>query len=106
MGRFDVHIERRHWMLRVVATLMNWRWCCSGIAAGDQTLFVTRTAFDRVGGFPALGADGAAAMAGCLLARALAAATTAGFDAVEVCVTAMPRTRPSCDRRLGIRACN
>lgn len=51
-GRFDVRIEGRHWMLRVVGTLMNLRSRWSGIATGDQAIFVTRTAFDRVGGFP------------------------------------------------------
>ena len=36
---------------------------------------------------PALGADGAAALAERLLAHALAAAVSAGFDAVELCTT-------------------
>jgi rSAM/selenodomain-associated transferase 2 len=52
-GRFDVHIEGRPRMLRVVATLMNLRSRLTGIATGDQALFVTRAAFERVGGFPA-----------------------------------------------------
>lgn len=51
-GRFDVRIEGRPWMLRVVGALMNLRSRCSGIATGDQAIFVTRAAFDRVGGFP------------------------------------------------------
>jgi rSAM/selenodomain-associated transferase 2 len=51
-GRFDVHIEGRHPMLRVVAALMNRRSRWSGIATGDQAMFVTRKAFERVGGFP------------------------------------------------------
>lgn len=40
-------------MLHVVAALMNLRSRLSGIATGDQALFMTRTAFDQVGGFPA-----------------------------------------------------
>ena len=52
-GRFDVRIEGRPWMLRVIGTLMNLRSRASGIATGDQAIFVTREAFDRVGGFPA-----------------------------------------------------
>ena len=52
-GRFDVHIDGRPRMLRVVAALMNLRSRLSGIATGDQAIFVTREAFDRVGGFPA-----------------------------------------------------
>jgi rSAM/selenodomain-associated transferase 2 len=51
-GRFDVRIAGRPWMLHVVATLMNLRSRLSGIATGDQAMFITRAAFDRVGGFP------------------------------------------------------
>jgi rSAM/selenodomain-associated transferase 2 len=51
-GRFDVRIEGRSPLLRVVAWLMNWRSRLSGIATGDQGIFVTRQAFDQVGGFP------------------------------------------------------
>ena len=51
-GRFDVRIEGRPWMLRVIAAMMNLRSRLSGIATGDQAIFVTRAAFERVGGFP------------------------------------------------------
>lgn len=51
-GRFDVRIAGRPWMLRVVAVFMNARSRWSGIATGDQALFMTRAAFDAVGGFP------------------------------------------------------
>ena len=51
-GRFDVRITGRPWMLRVVAAFMNARSRWSGIATGDQALFMTRAAFDAVGGFP------------------------------------------------------
>lgn len=51
-GRFDVRIIGRPAMLRVVATLMNLRSRWTGIATGDQGLFMTRAAFERVGGFP------------------------------------------------------
>jgi rSAM/selenodomain-associated transferase 2 len=51
-GRFDVCIEGRPWMLRVVAASMNLRSRWSGIATGDQAIFVTRAAFNRVGAFP------------------------------------------------------
>lgn len=51
-GRFDVRIDGRPWMLRVVAALMNRRSRWSGIATGDQAIFVTRAAFVRIGGFP------------------------------------------------------
>ena len=51
-GRFDVVIDGAHPMLRVVAALMNLRSRWTGIATGDQAIFVTRKAFDSVGGFP------------------------------------------------------
>jgi rSAM/selenodomain-associated transferase 2 len=51
-GRFDVTIEGRHPMLRVVASLMNLRSRLTGIATGDQAVFIRRSAFERVGGFP------------------------------------------------------
>lgn len=51
-GRFDVHIAGRPRMLRVVAQMMNWRSRLTGIATGDQAMFMTREAFDAVGGFP------------------------------------------------------
>lgn len=51
-GRFDVRIVGRSLMLIVVATLMNWRSRLTGIATGDQVIFVRRDAFEKVGGFP------------------------------------------------------
>ncbi|HUW25100.1 MAG TPA: TIGR04283 family arsenosugar biosynthesis glycosyltransferase [Gallionella sp.] len=51
-GHFDVCIDGRSFMLWVVARLMNWRSRLSGIATGDQAMFVSRFAFEAVGGFP------------------------------------------------------
>lgn len=51
-GRFDVNIEGRSPWLPLVAAMMNLRSRLSGITTGDQALFVTRAAFDAVGGFP------------------------------------------------------
>ena len=51
-GRFDVHIDGRPRMLRVVAALMNLRSRLSGIATGDQAIFVRREVFEALGGFP------------------------------------------------------
>jgi rSAM/selenodomain-associated transferase 2 len=50
-GRFDVHIDGRPRMLRVVAALMNLRSRWTGIATGDQAIFVQRAAFQAAGGF-------------------------------------------------------
>lgn len=51
-GRFDVQIEGRPVLLKTVAWLMNLRSRRNGIATGDQAIFVRRSAFFRVGGFP------------------------------------------------------
>jgi len=51
-GRFDVRIAGRSFMLPVVASLMNLRSRLSGIATGDQAMFMTRRAFESAGGFP------------------------------------------------------
>ena len=51
-GRFDVRLDGSHPMLRVVERAMNLRSRLSGIATGDQAIFVTRDAFRSVGGFP------------------------------------------------------
>jgi rSAM/selenodomain-associated transferase 2 len=52
-GRFDVRIAGRPRMLRVIAALMNLRSRLTGIATGDQAIFVERALFERLGGFPA-----------------------------------------------------
>jgi rSAM/selenodomain-associated transferase 2 len=53
-GRFDVRIAGRHPLLRIVAAMMNWRSRLTGIATGDQAIFVRRELFARVGGYPEL----------------------------------------------------
>lgn len=51
-GRFDVRIEGRAPLLALVGWCMNLRSRLTGIATGDQAIFATRRAFDRIGGFP------------------------------------------------------
>jgi rSAM/selenodomain-associated transferase 2 len=51
-GRFDVAISGSHPLLRVVAWLMNARSRLTGIATGDQAIFVTRSLFTAAGGYP------------------------------------------------------
>ncbi|PIQ53155.1 MAG: glycosyl transferase [Comamonadaceae bacterium CG12_big_fil_rev_8_21_14_0_65_59_15] len=50
-GRFDVRIAGRSRWLRVIAALMNARSRWTGIATGDQAMFMTRAAFEATGGF-------------------------------------------------------
>jgi rSAM/selenodomain-associated transferase 2 len=51
-GRFDVTIEGRGAALPLVAGLMNLRSRLTGVATGDQAVFVERAAFALAGGFP------------------------------------------------------
>ncbi len=51
-GRFDVRLSGPHPALRLVETLMNGRSRLTGIATGDQGLFVRRTVFEQIGGYP------------------------------------------------------
>ncbi len=50
-GRFDVRIDSPRPLLRLVSTLINARSRWSGIATGDQAIFVRHDLFQRIGGF-------------------------------------------------------
>ena len=51
-GRFDATIAGADPLLALVALLMNLRSRITGVATGDQAIFVRRDAFEAVGGFP------------------------------------------------------
>jgi rSAM/selenodomain-associated transferase 2 len=51
-GRFDVRFTSSRWPFRMIAGLMNWRSRWSGIATGDQGIFVRRASFEALGGYP------------------------------------------------------
>jgi rSAM/selenodomain-associated transferase 2 len=53
-GRFDVRIDSPRPMLRFVSAMMNLRSRWTGIATGDQALFVRHDLFRQVGGYPDL----------------------------------------------------
>ena len=53
-GRFDVRLSGSHPLLRLVEWMMNHRSRLSGIATGDQGIFIRTTLFRQVGGFPPL----------------------------------------------------
>ncbi|HXV08165.1 MAG TPA: TIGR04283 family arsenosugar biosynthesis glycosyltransferase [Burkholderiales bacterium] len=50
-GRFDVAIDGRHPLLRVIAAAMNLRSRATGICTGDQGIFVHRALFRAIGGY-------------------------------------------------------
>jgi rSAM/selenodomain-associated transferase 2 len=53
-GRFDVRIAGRHWLLPLIAFGMNQRSRLTRVCTGDQSIFVRRDLFARLGGYPAI----------------------------------------------------
>lgn len=50
-GRFNIRLKGKPIMLKLIATLMNWRSRLTGIATGDQVIFVDKALFHQVGGY-------------------------------------------------------
>jgi rSAM/selenodomain-associated transferase 2 len=50
-GRFDIRFDRPSMWGTIISRMMNWRSRLSGIATGDQALFVRRPIFEQMGGF-------------------------------------------------------
>ena len=53
-GRFNVRFASASIAMKVVAVFMNLRSRLTGVATGDQAIFVERTLFESIGGFPAI----------------------------------------------------
>ncbi len=53
-GRFDVRLSGKSWLFRVIEKMMNWRSCLTSIATGDQAIFVRKSLFWEVGGYPGI----------------------------------------------------
>jgi len=51
-GRFDVTLSGKHWSFRIIELMMNLRSRLTGIATGDQVMFVSQKLFREVDGFP------------------------------------------------------
>jgi len=51
-GRFDVRLSGNSPFLRIIESLMNIRSRLTGIATGDQAIFVKRNLFHKIQGFP------------------------------------------------------
>lgn len=50
-GRFNVRLSGQRRCFRLIETLMNWRSRVTGIATGDQAIFIRRKHFERLAGF-------------------------------------------------------
>ena len=53
-GRFDIRLFGPRRMFRVIEWFMNTRSKLTGVSSGDQGLFVERTLFESIGGYPAI----------------------------------------------------
>ncbi len=53
-GRFDLRLSGTKPMFRLIEQLINWRSRLTGIASGDQAIFVNSEAFSAVGGYEAI----------------------------------------------------
>nr|TFG55580.1 MAG: glycosyltransferase [Hyphomicrobiales bacterium] len=53
-GRFDIRIDSPHPVLILVAAMINLRTRLTGIATGDQAIFVRSEIFKAMGGYPAI----------------------------------------------------
>lgn len=51
-GRFDVQLSGQHWSFRMIESMMNLRSRLSGIATGDQVIFMSKKLYHKVGGYP------------------------------------------------------
>ncbi len=51
-GRFDARLNPDRGLLWAVGRMMSWRSRVTGIATGDQAIFVRRKVFEELGGFP------------------------------------------------------
>jgi len=51
-GRFDVRLDGDRWMLRVIGTMITIRSRLTGVATGDQAIFVREEIFRSMRGFP------------------------------------------------------
>jgi rSAM/selenodomain-associated transferase 2 len=53
-GRFNVRLSGGHGLFRVIEFMMNLRSCLTGIATGDQGIFIKRCCFQTLDGYPSI----------------------------------------------------
>ena len=51
-GRFNVRLSGNHFMFRIIERMINWRSCITGIATGDQAIFMLKENFQQADKFP------------------------------------------------------
>lgn len=50
-GRFNVSLSGKSYLFRVIETMMNIRSCLTGVATGDQCIFVNKFLYEKLGGY-------------------------------------------------------
>jgi len=53
-GHFNVRLSGKHFMFRIIERMMNMRSCITGVATGDQAIFVGLESIEIVGTYPQL----------------------------------------------------
>jgi len=53
-GRFNIHLSGKNILFRIIESMMNLRSCLTGIATGDQGIFINKILFNKIGGFPGI----------------------------------------------------
>ena len=53
-GRFNVRLSGSHFLFRIIERMMNIRSCITGVATGDQAIFVSQESIDIIGDYPRL----------------------------------------------------
>jgi len=51
-GRFDVRLDSREPLLKIVGLMINQRSRLMSIATGDQAIFIKKSIFEQIGGYP------------------------------------------------------
>lgn len=51
-GRFNIRLEGQRRLFAVISAMMNWRSQFTGVATGDQGIFIRKPLFDAIGGYP------------------------------------------------------
>jgi rSAM/selenodomain-associated transferase 2 len=51
-GRFDVRLSGERLIFRIIESMMNLRSRITSVATGDQAIFIKRSLFEKVGGYP------------------------------------------------------
>lgn len=53
-GRFNIQLSGQQPAFRLIERMINLRSCISGVASGDQGIFIYRNVFNRLGGYKAI----------------------------------------------------